>query len=130
VVAPAFGDVQVAGVFDGRDDGGADGGEVGRPLPVRLVAVSSPKVTSSRFSGGAKRTSVLLASAGPGFRQRLVRDRCCTTCRPCPDRLIAATRGRAQTPRWMRRARERFVLQCEVSCNVMRQLRTPGERTQ
>jgi hypothetical protein len=31
VVAPAFGDVQVAGVFDGRDDGGADGGQVGRP---------------------------------------------------------------------------------------------------
>jgi hypothetical protein len=31
VVAPAFGDVQVAGVFDGRDDGGADGSQVGRP---------------------------------------------------------------------------------------------------
>ena len=31
VVAPAFGDVQVAGVFDGRDDGGADGDQVGRP---------------------------------------------------------------------------------------------------
>src|ERR1022692_3899613 len=31
VVAPSFGDVQVAGVFDGRDDGGADGGQVGRP---------------------------------------------------------------------------------------------------
>ena len=31
VVAPAFGDVQVAGVFDGRDDGGADGGQVGWP---------------------------------------------------------------------------------------------------
>src|ERR1019366_8397563 len=30
VVAPAFGDVQVAGVFDGRDDGGTDGGQVGR----------------------------------------------------------------------------------------------------
>jgi hypothetical protein len=28
VVAAAFGDVQVAGVFDGRDDGGADGGQV------------------------------------------------------------------------------------------------------
>ena len=33
VVAPAFGDVQVAGVFDGRDDGGADGGQVGGPAP-------------------------------------------------------------------------------------------------
>jgi len=39
--APAFWDVQVAGVFDGRDDGGADGGQVGGPLPVRLAAVSS-----------------------------------------------------------------------------------------
>src|SRR5580693_2067773 len=31
VVASAFGDVQVAGVFDGRDDGSSDGGQVGRP---------------------------------------------------------------------------------------------------
>src|SRR6516165_9321830 len=31
VVAAAFGDVQVAGLLDGRDDGGADGGQVGRP---------------------------------------------------------------------------------------------------
>ena len=31
VVAPAFGDVQVAGVFDGRDDSGAYGGQVGGP---------------------------------------------------------------------------------------------------
>src|SRR5438270_1310693 len=31
VVASAFGDVQVAGVFDGRDDGGADGGQVDGP---------------------------------------------------------------------------------------------------
>src|SRR5260221_1132988 len=31
VVAAAFGDVQVAGVFDGRDDGGAGGGQVGGP---------------------------------------------------------------------------------------------------
>jgi hypothetical protein len=30
VVASAFGDVQVAGVFDGCDDGGPDGGQVGR----------------------------------------------------------------------------------------------------
>ena len=32
VVAPAFRDVQVSGIFDGRDDGGADGGQVGRPV--------------------------------------------------------------------------------------------------
>jgi hypothetical protein len=31
VITPAFGDVQVAGVLDGRGDGGADGGQVGRP---------------------------------------------------------------------------------------------------
>src|SRR6266702_4899735 len=34
VVAPAFGDVQVAVVFEGRDDGGADGSQVGGPLPL------------------------------------------------------------------------------------------------
>ncbi len=31
VVAPAFGDVQVAGVFDRRDDGCPDGGQVDGP---------------------------------------------------------------------------------------------------
>ena len=31
VIAAPFGDVQVAGVFDGRDDGGADGGQVDWP---------------------------------------------------------------------------------------------------
>ena len=31
VVAPTFRDVQVAGVFDGRGDGCADGGQVDRP---------------------------------------------------------------------------------------------------
>ena len=31
VVAAAFGDVQVARVFDGRDDGSPDGGQVGGP---------------------------------------------------------------------------------------------------
>src|SRR5579864_7018248 len=31
VVAATFGDVQVAGVFEGCDDGGADGGQVGGP---------------------------------------------------------------------------------------------------
>ena len=31
MVAPAFGDVQVTCVFDGRDDRGADGGQVGGP---------------------------------------------------------------------------------------------------
>jgi hypothetical protein len=31
MVTAAFGDVQVAGVFDGRGDGGADGGQVNGP---------------------------------------------------------------------------------------------------
>ena len=31
MVAAAFGDVQVACVFEGRDDGSADGGQVGGP---------------------------------------------------------------------------------------------------
>jgi hypothetical protein len=34
VVALAFGDVQVAGVFDSGDDGGADGGQIGGPAAV------------------------------------------------------------------------------------------------
>ena len=38
MVAPAFGDVQVAGVFEGRDDGGADGGQVGGLLPLGETA--------------------------------------------------------------------------------------------
>jgi hypothetical protein len=49
VVAAAFGDVQVAGVFEGRDDGGADGGQVGGPAagPAgSLAEASSPKLTS------------------------------------------------------------------------------------
>lgn len=32
MVAPAFGDVQVADALEGRDDGGADGGQGGGPL--------------------------------------------------------------------------------------------------
>ena len=32
------GDVQVTGVFEGRDDGGADGGQVGGPLPLGETA--------------------------------------------------------------------------------------------
>jgi hypothetical protein len=38
VVAPAFGDVQVAGVFDGRDDGGTDDGQVGCGVPKVCLA--------------------------------------------------------------------------------------------
>jgi hypothetical protein len=31
MVAPAFGDVKISGIFDGGDDSGANGGQVGRP---------------------------------------------------------------------------------------------------
>jgi hypothetical protein len=41
VVAAAFGDVQVAGVVDGVDDRGADGGEVDRAVAGAAVEVSS-----------------------------------------------------------------------------------------
>jgi hypothetical protein len=44
VVAAAFGDVQVAGVFDGRDDGGANGGQVGVGPPPSKAIASAPVV--------------------------------------------------------------------------------------
>ena len=40
------GDVQVGGVFDGRDDGGADGGQVGRPAADAAIR-PNPFTTSS-----------------------------------------------------------------------------------
>ncbi len=40
MVAPAFGDVQVGGVFEGRDDGDANGGQVGGPLPLGETAAT------------------------------------------------------------------------------------------
>jgi hypothetical protein len=40
MVAAAFGDVWVAGVFEGRDDGSAMVARLAGPLPVRLVEVS------------------------------------------------------------------------------------------
>lgn len=39
-------DVQVAVVFDGRDDSGADAARLTGPLPVRLADASSPELTS------------------------------------------------------------------------------------
>jgi hypothetical protein len=50
VVVAAFGEVQVTGVLDRRDDGRADGGQVGEPLLVLLADVSSLNVTSLIFS--------------------------------------------------------------------------------
>jgi len=45
VVASAFGDVQVTGILDGRDAARMVARLTG-PLPVRLVAASSPNVRS------------------------------------------------------------------------------------
>jgi hypothetical protein len=46
VIAAVFGDVQVASVFDGRNDGSADGGQVGRTRP-RLRVVRTPRSLSA-----------------------------------------------------------------------------------
>lgn len=46
VVAPAFGDVQVAGVFEGGIMAARMVARLAGPLPVRLVAASSRKVMS------------------------------------------------------------------------------------
>ena len=53
VVAPAFGDVQVAGVFEGRDDGGADGGRVGGPL--RLGETAGTRACRLPLTPGSRR---------------------------------------------------------------------------
>jgi hypothetical protein len=52
VVAAAFGDVQVAGVFEGVMMVARMVARLTGPLPVRLAEASSPKVTSRMFSGG------------------------------------------------------------------------------
>jgi hypothetical protein len=55
VVAAAFGDVQVAGVFEGRDDGGADGGQVGGPAAgpagSGIFTVICPELSGQRICG-------------------------------------------------------------------------------
>jgi hypothetical protein len=97
VVAAAFGDVQVAGVFEGRDDGGADGGQVtgggvgagqSRPRPRPLTGRRLAPVPAGRppgpdrhdagRPGGARArarrsrrsrtTRIVFSSAGPDFR--------------------------------------------------------------
>ncbi|MBV9380969.1 MAG: hypothetical protein JO242_09890 [Streptosporangiaceae bacterium] len=46
VVTSAFGDVQVAGVFEGRETVARMVARLAGPLPVRLAAASSPNVRS------------------------------------------------------------------------------------
>src|SRR5579863_8182848 len=85
VVAAAFGDVQVAGVFEGCDDGRPDGGQVGGPaagatgsgiFPERKVAdvvvsLNGPLLAdqAGQITGGG----VSAAQAGDGVN-RLARD--------------------------------------------------------
>jgi hypothetical protein len=52
VVASAFGDVQVAGLLDGAMMAARMVARLAGPRPVRLVAASSPKLTSRTFSRG------------------------------------------------------------------------------
>ena len=63
-VAPAFGDMQVAGVFEGRDDGGADGGQVGgRGLLGETAGMrAAPVAADARF----EETGVLRRTIGAG----------------------------------------------------------------
>jgi hypothetical protein len=46
MVGPAFGDVEVADVFEGGDDGSPMVARLAGPQPVRLVVVPSPELTS------------------------------------------------------------------------------------
>ena len=70
VIAATFGNVQVADIFDGRDDGGRIVARLAGPLPVRLAAVSSQNVTSRMFSrvtrsGGARPDLRVYAASSP-----------------------------------------------------------------
>ena len=57
-VAPAFGDVQVAGVFEGRDDGGADGGQVGGPqLSGETAGTRAGQVAADARARGDRRAA-------------------------------------------------------------------------
>src|SRR5450755_1863286 len=78
VVAAAFGDVQVAGVFEGRDDGGADGGQVGGPaagaagggvfaecrVPYVVVCLDGPVLADQ--AGQVRRGGVRAGQGGDG----------------------------------------------------------------
>src|SRR6266480_5365027 len=73
VVAPAFGDVQVAGVFNGRDDGGADGGQVGGPL--LLGEKAGTRAAQVAADARLEETGMLRRTIGAGLLA-LARARC------------------------------------------------------
>jgi hypothetical protein len=58
------GDVQVAGVFEGRDDGGADGGQVGGPLP--LGETAGTRAAQVAADARLEETGVLRRTIGAG----------------------------------------------------------------
>ena len=64
MVTPGFGDVQVAGVFEGRDDGGADGGQVGGPLP--LGETAGTRAAQVAADARLEETGVLRRTIGAG----------------------------------------------------------------
>src|SRR5437763_5186159 len=67
VVAAAFGDVQVAGVFEGRDDGGADGGQVDRSAAGTAGGgVFAEGHVPENGCGGAPRWTTARGPGGPG----------------------------------------------------------------
>jgi len=76
VVASALGDVQVAGVFEGRDDGSPDGGQVCRPVAGPAGRTSSREVTSRTWwcasMGQCSRTSRARSCAVASALVRLV----------------------------------------------------------
>ena len=64
MVAPAFGDAQVAGLFEGRDVGGADGGQVGGPLP--LGETAGTRAAQVAADARLEETGVLRRTIGAG----------------------------------------------------------------
>jgi hypothetical protein len=73
VVTAAFGDVEVAGVFYGRDDGGADDGQGNGLVPFHdgdvmgfLVLDQPVQVSPTRYAG---RRRSLRHRPGPGFQE-------------------------------------------------------------
>jgi hypothetical protein len=64
VVAPAFGNMQVAGIFDGRDDGSADSSQVGGAA----ITASGPQPEQQvkptiEYSGGARPPAAVTGKA-------------------------------------------------------------------
>ena len=64
MVARAFGNVQLAGVFEGRDDGGANGGPMGGPLP--LGETAGTRAAQVAANARLKETGMLRRTIGAG----------------------------------------------------------------